>query len=131
MLILSTSILIKPLPGSALNESKVTTNDMIRKSRTIPIWFKDKLIKLAPKIPGNDQLDNMRPISLYEIIQKIWTTVVARRIYRVWHEKVLLHDAQYKNKLNNGAQMALFNVINEIEGVNFQLESRFVTFWYI
>jgi hypothetical protein len=87
----------------------------IWKSRTILIWFKDKLMKLAPKIPGNDQLDNMRPISLYEIIRKIWTTIVARQINRVWYEKGLLHDAQYGCRSDNGTQVALFNVIKEIE----------------
>jgi hypothetical protein len=38
----------------------------IWKSRTILIWFEDKLMKLAPNIPGNNQMDNMRPINLYE-----------------------------------------------------------------
>jgi hypothetical protein len=60
--------------GSAPGPSRVTANMIkawprstkifvykhmtnIWKSHTIPIWFKDKLMKLAPKIPGNDQLD--------------------------------------------------------------------------
>ena len=88
-------------------------------------------MKLAPKIPGNYQLDKMRPISFYEIIRKIWTTIVARRINRVWHEKGLLHQAQYGYRLDNGTQMALFNVINEIEGANARQETKFVTFWDI
>jgi hypothetical protein len=128
--------------GSAAGPSRVTANMIkawprstkmfvykhmtnIWQSRTIPIWFKDKLMKLAPKIPGNDQLDNMRPISLYEIIRTIWTTIVARRIDRVWHEKGLLHDAPYGYRLDNGTQMALFNVINEIEGANVRQETKF------
>jgi hypothetical protein len=140
--------LVELKTGSAPGPSRVTANMIkawprstkifvykhmtnIWKSRTIPIWFKDKLMKLAPKIPGNDQLDNMRPISLYEIIRKIWTTIVARRINRVWHEKGLLHDAQYGYRLDNGTQMALFNVINEIEGANVRQETKFVTFWDI
>ena len=43
-------------------------------SRTIPPWFKDKLMKLIPKSPDSEALDDMRPISLYEIIRKIYST---------------------------------------------------------
>ena len=103
----------------------------IWKSRTIPDWFKDKEIALAPKIPGNDQLDNMRPISLYEIVRKVWTTIIAKRINRVWHELGLLHPSQYGYTLDNGTQMALYTVINEIEGATDRQEPKFVTFWDI
>jgi hypothetical protein len=77
-----TANMIKAWPRSTkIFVYKHMTN--IWKSRTIPIWFKDKLMKVAPKIPDNDQLDNMRSISLYEIIRKVWTTIIARQINRV------------------------------------------------
>jgi hypothetical protein len=50
-------------------------------ARTTPAWFRDKVIKLAPKITGNSELKNMRPISLYEVLRKTWTTIVAKRIH--------------------------------------------------
>ena len=46
-------------------------------TRSCPGWFKDKVIKLAPKVPGSNDLNHMRPISLYEVIRKVWTTTVA------------------------------------------------------
>ena len=61
----------------------------------------------------------------------MWTTIVAKRINKVWHERGLLHGAQYGYKLDNGVQMALFTVINEIEGANVRKDSKFVTFWDI
>ena len=134
--------------GSAPGPSQVTANMIkawpqptrmfvykhmsnIWKSRTIPPWFKDKLMKLIPKSPDSEALDDMRPISLYEIIRKVWTTIVGKRINKVWHERGLLHGAQYGYKLDNGVQMALFTVINEIEGANVKQNSKFVTFWDI
>jgi len=50
-------------------------------TRSTPKWFKDKLIKLAPKVHGNSELKNMRPISLYEVLRKIWTTIIGKRIH--------------------------------------------------
>jgi hypothetical protein len=121
--------------GSAPGPSQVTANmikawpDTTRlfvyrhmanvwKTRTIPSWFRDKLIKPCPKVAGNSDMENIRPISLYEIIRKVWTTIVAKRINLVWHQHDLLNKAQYGYTLNNGVQMALFNTINEIEGAN-------------
>jgi hypothetical protein len=134
--------------GSAPGPSQVTANMIkawpqstrvlvhkhmsnIWQSRTIPPWFKDKLMKLIPKLPDSEALDDMRPISLYEIIRKVWTTIVGKRINRVWHEQSLLHGAQYGYKLDNGVQMALFTVINQIEGANVRQDAKFVTFWDI
>jgi hypothetical protein len=56
-----------------------------------PQWIKDKWLKLAPKVPGNSQIKKIRPISLYEIIRKVWTITIAKRIHHVLHEaKVFL-----------------------------------------
>jgi hypothetical protein len=52
-------------------------------TKTIPIWFKDHILSPLPQIPGNTDLKNMRPISFFEIIRKIWTGMVVRRIQRV------------------------------------------------
>ena len=100
-------------------------------TRTTPRWFKDKLLKLAPKIAGNSDLSNMRPISLYEIIRKVWTTIVAKRINLVWHTNKVLHPAQYGYQLDNGVHMALFNTINQIEGARMDKETKHITFWDI
>ena len=89
-------------------------------NKASPIWFKDKVIKLAPKIPGNTDLNNMRPISLYEVLRKAWTTIVAKRIHLAWHQLGILHTSQHGYRLDSGTTMALHTIINEIEDANHQ-----------
>jgi hypothetical protein len=48
--------------------------------KTRPIWWKDHILSPLPKIPENTELKNMRPISLIEIIRKIRTGMIVRRI---------------------------------------------------
>ena len=100
-------------------------------SRTSPVWFKDKIVKLAPKIPGNTDLSNMRPISLYEILRKLWTTIIAKRINLEWHNMSLLHASQYGYQLDNGTPMPLLNVLDEIEDAIHNDHTKHVTFWDI
>jgi hypothetical protein len=64
-------------------------------------WMKDKQVKLAPKTPGNSQIKNIQPIGLYEIIRKVWTTTISKRIHRVLHEALVLHDAQGGYMMNS------------------------------
>jgi hypothetical protein len=100
-------------------------------TRSTPAWFKDKVIKLAPKIAGNTELKNMRPISLYEVLRKAWTTIIARRIHLEWHNNDVLHKSQYGYRLDQGTHMALFSVINQIEDANHTKTTKHATFWDI
>jgi len=99
--------------------------------RLCPSWFKDKLIKLAPKIPGSNDLTHMRPISLYEVLRKVWTTTVAKRIHLIWHHRRLLNPAQYGYRLNNGILMPLYNLLNSIERAHCDGAHTLLTFWDI
>ena len=105
--------------------------DNIWKTRSTPAWFKDKVIKLAPKVAGNAELKNMRPISLYEITRKAWTTIIGKRIHLAWHENDVLHPKQYGYRLDQGTHMALFSVLNEIEDANHTKKNKHSTFWDI
>jgi hypothetical protein len=51
---------------------------------TVP---KDKL--------GPIQIDKIRPISLYEVVRKVWTGIVNARIMKVWEAQHTLCDDQY------------------------------------
>jgi len=99
--------------------------------RAVPLWWKDKKVKLAPKIPGNSQLQNMRPISLYEIIRKVWTTTIAKRIHQVLHEANAIHSSQGGYRLDQGTMMPLLRVINQIEGAVKTNTAKHITFWDI
>lgn len=100
-------------------------------NKASPLWFKDKVIKLAPKIPGNTELNNMRPISLYEVLRKAWTTIVAKRIHLAWHQLGLLHPSQHGYRLDSGTTMALHTIINEIEDAHHKKKTKSLTFWDI
>jgi hypothetical protein len=100
-------------------------------ARATPKWFKDKVIKLAPKIAGNPELNNMRPISLYEVLRKAWTTILGKRIHLVWHNNDVLHSKQYGYRLDKSTQMALFTVINEMEDAQHAKATKHITFWDI
>jgi hypothetical protein len=86
------------------------------------------MIKLALKIAGNSELTNMRPVSLYENICKVWTTIVGKRVNLAWHTIRVLHPAQYGYQLDNGVHMALLNTINEIEDAHDKKEIKHITF---
>ena len=105
--------------------------DNIWRTRATPKWFKDKLIKLAPKVPGNTELKNMRPISLYEVVRKAWTTIIGKRIHLIWHNNDVLHPRQYGYRLDQGTQMALFSVLNELEDAQHTKRTKHATFWDI
>ena len=96
-----------------------------------PCWMKDKVVKLAPKIAGSSDLANMRPISLYEVIRKVWTTTIARRIHLVWHNNNVLNPAQHGYRLDQGTHMALIRVLNIIEGAHHDKTPTTITFWDI
>ena len=96
-----------------------------------PSWFKDKIMKLAPKVPGNSDLLNIRPISLYEVIRKVWTTIISKRINLAWHNEGILHGGQYGYQLDNGTPMPLLNVADEIEDAIHNRKTKQATFWDI
>ena len=71
----------------------------------------------------------MRPISLYEVIRKVWTTTIAKRIHLVWHHNDLLNSAQYGYRLDNGILMPLYNLLNSIEQAHCEATPTLITFW--
>ncbi len=61
----------------------------------IPQWWQDRLMTLLPKEPGQHDLSKIRPISLFEVIRKMWAGMVTTRIQRIWHSHGLLHPNQH------------------------------------
>jgi hypothetical protein len=96
-----------------------------------PQWMKGKRLKLSLKVPGNLQIKNMRPISLYKVIRKVLTTAIAKIIHRVLHEAEVLHGLQSEYRLDQGIMMSLLQVINQIERAIHSDTSKHITFWDI
>jgi hypothetical protein len=95
---------------------------------TIPIWFKDHILSPLPKIPGNTDLKNMRP-SLFEIIRKIWTGRVVRRIHRVWTNHNILHSSQHGFRWRQGTDTALLRILDAMEDARESNTEAWLTLW--
>jgi hypothetical protein len=91
-------------------------------------WMKDKRLRVVSKVPGNSHMKNMQPISLYEVIRKVWTTTIAKRIHRVLYEAGVLYDAQSGYRLDQRKMMSLLQVINQIEEAIHSDTSKHITF---
>jgi hypothetical protein len=91
--------------------------------------MKDKVIRLAPKVPGSSDIRHMRPISLYAVVRKIWTTIIAKQIHLEWHQNDVFHRTQYGYRLDNGTEMPLTNIINKVEKALHLNITTLVNFW--
>jgi hypothetical protein len=97
--------------------------------KTIPIWWKDHVLSPLPKIAGNTELKNMRPISLFEIIRKLWTGMIVHRIQSVWTNHNILHSSQHGFRWRQGTDTALLRIIDALEDAReFGTEAR-MTLW--
>jgi hypothetical protein len=55
--------------------------DNLWKNKEVPEWWADGVLCPIPKKPGDTTLqNNMRPIGLLEVIRKVWTGIIFRRI---------------------------------------------------
>ena len=125
---LATANMVKAWPDSVqILVFQHMTN--IWSSLSSPSWFKDKVMKLAPKMANNPELANIRPISLYEIIRKVWTTILAKRINKEWHDGGVLQRDQYGYRLDNGTPMPLLNIHDEIEDAIHNKKIKLLTCW--
>ena len=84
-----TSNMLKALPEEVLKRMYDLMNELWSR-KEIPLWWKDHVLTPAPKSELVDHLDQMRPIGLFEITRKVWTAMVVRRIYSIWHHHKVL-----------------------------------------
>ena len=85
---------------------------------------------LLPKEPGHHDLSKIRPISLFEIIRKLWAGMVTTRVQRIWHAHGILHPHQHGFRTQHGTHTAILQVLNHLEHVGDSLPTH-ITFWDI
>jgi hypothetical protein len=93
-------------------------------------WWQDRLMTLLPKEQGIHDLNKIRPISLFEIIRKLWAGMVANRIKRIWHHHNLLHPNQHGFRPQHGTHTAILHVLNRLEAAGLKDPSH-ITLWDI
>jgi hypothetical protein len=84
----------------------------------VPAWGQDRLITFLLKEPGIHDLSKIRPISLFEIIRKMWPSMVFRRVQRVWQDFNILHPNQHGFRWQRGTHTAVYYLLNQLELAN-------------
>ena len=60
--------------------------------RTVPASWKYSLVQLLYKVAGVDRMANKRPITLLEILRKLWTRLLVSRTTAVIRKHQLISD---------------------------------------
>ena len=125
-----TTNMLKALPDDVLQVMFNQLNELWN-NRRIPGWWKDHVLCLAPKTENTEDLQQMRPISLFEITRKVWTGMVVHRIHSIWHQRKALHPAQHGFRWRQGTETAVLRLINTIEATQSDNAMTFLTAWDI
>ena len=96
-----------------------------------PQWWRDRVLCPAPKSSDASSLTNMRPISLFEILRKLWTGIIITRIHYTWATFGVLHSSQHGYRWRQGTDTALLRLINALEEGADQLQRSYLTLWDI
>ena len=87
------------------------------KEKHIPTCVKWRWLALIPKIPGSDKLTDMRPISLLEIMRKLWNAFFARKVAKFLRAQSIPHPSQHAYWARSGTDAASLEVTNALEMV--------------
>ena len=83
--------------------------------KTTPDWLKRKWLCAIPKEPDSSDLNKLRPIMLIEILRKLWTGAMIRKIRWAWEKSQILSDTQYGFRSGRSCPQAILQLINAME----------------
>ena len=101
-------------------------------TKHIPQWWSKKYMCMVPKNPmdpGN--LDTCRPITLVEVMRKVWMGIVVQKIKRVWEAFGILQPNQHAGRSFGGTHTATTETINIIEQAQESHADMYSTSWDI
>ena len=125
-----TANMIKAWPESTIKMAHSLIQTLWHRG-SIPGWWGDRLLCLAPKSSDDFTLDNLRPISLFEVLRKIWLGIISHRITAVWDSHNILHDSQHGFRSSrHGTETALVQLISDFESAD-EGEELYLTSWDI
>jgi hypothetical protein len=73
----------------------------------------------------------MRPIGLFEITRKVWTSLLMQRIQTVWEKHNLLQFNQHGFRKRNGTESAILRLIDCIEHTRMANSDLYIISWDI
>ena len=87
----------------------------IKESGRHPTQWKWKWISPIPKVAGDNSLENIRPISLVEILRKVWTGIRVSKIWRLVEKFGLLHPSQHGYRRKRGTDTMTVQLLDILE----------------
>ena len=73
------------------------------------------MLTLIPKVAGSEALKDLRPISLLETLRKLWSTLILRRIQRIWEQTNVLATSQHGGRPFRSTEGAITQLHNAID----------------
>ena len=101
-----TADMMSLLPEENLENFRTLVNSCWDPRAGIFDSWKLRVITPIPKIPGNYDINKLRPIVLLDVIQKGFWAIVISRITEVWENNNILHPHQYGSRTNKDATSA-------------------------
>ena len=83
---------------------------------------------LLPKVVGHT-MDEVRPISLVEVIRKCWNSLILKRIGQCLEKEGILEDGQHAYRLGRGTDSAVIQVLNVLEEAEELATEVYVSSW--
>ena len=97
-----------------------------RNASDVPSSWHDRFMSLIPKDKTTVvTLEKVRPISLFETLRKVWTSMIMRRVQGVWNRFNILHQSQNAYRKGYAIEMELTQIINALESRG--VEDMFLT----
>jgi hypothetical protein len=83
--------------------------------KNTPEWLKRKWLCAIPKEVDSSDINKLRPIMLIEILRKLWTGAMIRKIRIAWEKNNILSDTQYGFRSGRSCPQAILQLINAME----------------
>ena len=101
----------------------------IKSAGSQPTHWMWKWMSPIPKVAGDNSLANIRPISLIEVLCKVWSGL---RVKKIWHlvEKFgLLHSSQHGYRRKRGTDTLTIQLIDVLEQVRESASALALASW--
>ena len=122
--------MLKSIPTDLLHYVYLALNYLWvhRETGVSPESWKHRFLAMVPKLSDSAPvLDQIRPISLYEVLRKTWTAIVTSRIVGVWEMLKIIDKSQCGYMRGKGTHTELLQIINAVEEAAEQGEELLLT----
>jgi hypothetical protein len=94
-----------------------------------PHWWSYRMVSPLQKVAGSNSLESLRPIMLLEVMRKVWTTLLHRKIANVWERYNLLAEGQSGGRPGRSTESSIIQLIAYLDQNRRANQASFVTFW--